>query len=89
VDKERLEEKLNVDNCSWLIQSSSIDYTRTINLTILGEISAGQREDIIDARDLGENIEILRTLAPGNDSQYWLSGLTAIAWSPIFCTRTS
>ena len=63
MDKERLEEKLIVvDNCSGLIQSPTIDYTRTINITILGEISDGPREDIIDTRDLGENIELPRSL---------------------------
>lgn len=52
------------DSRSWLIQYPTIDYTRTINLTILGEISAGQREHIEDFRHLGENIELPRSLLP-------------------------
>lgn len=69
--KEKLEQRMKVvDSKTGLIQSPTIDYTRTITLPISGEISAGPREDIVDCRDLGETIEIPRTLAPGNDSQY-------------------
>ncbi|MDD3524030.1 MAG: S24 family peptidase [Candidatus Cloacimonetes bacterium] len=69
--KERLEQKMKVvDSKTGLIQSPTVDYTRTITLPISGEISAGPREHIVDCRDLGETIEIPRTLAPGNDSQY-------------------
>jgi len=69
--KERLEEKLKVvDSRSGLIQAPTIDYTRTVSLTILGEISAGPREDILDLRDLGENIEIPRSLIPGRPDNY-------------------
>jgi hypothetical protein len=53
-----------------LIQAPTIDYTRTIILQILGEISAGPREDIRDARDLGENIELARSLLPGSADNY-------------------
>jgi hypothetical protein len=63
--KERLEDNLKVvDSRTGIIQAPTIDYTRTVNLTILGEISAGPREDIIDARDLCENIELPRSLLP-------------------------
>ena len=69
--KERLEEKLKVvDSKTGLIQAPTIDYTRTINLTILGEISAGPREDVVDLRDLGENIELPRSLLPGRPDNY-------------------
>lgn len=69
--KERLEEKLKVvDSKTGLIQAPTIDYTRTIILQILGEISAGPREDIRDARDLGENIELARSLLPGSADNY-------------------
>jgi SOS-response transcriptional repressor LexA len=69
--KDKLEEKLKVvDSRTGLIQAPTIDYTRTVNLTILGEISAGPREDIIDARDLGENIELPRSLLPGRADNY-------------------
>ncbi|MDD2229684.1 MAG: S24 family peptidase [Candidatus Cloacimonetes bacterium] len=69
--KEKLEQRMKVvDSKTGLIQSPTIDYTRTITLPISGEISAGPREDIVDCRDLGETIEIPRTLAPGSDSQY-------------------
>ena len=69
--KERLEDKLKVvESRTGLIQGPTIDYTRTVNLTILGEISAGPREDIIDARDLGENIELPRSLLPGRADNY-------------------
>ena len=38
--KERLEEKLKVvDSKTGLIQAPKIDYTRTVNLTIIGDIS--------------------------------------------------
>ncbi len=47
--KDKLEENLKVvDSRTGLIQAPTIDYTRTVNLTILGEISVGPREDIID-----------------------------------------
>jgi SOS-response transcriptional repressor LexA len=69
--KERLEEKLKVvDSKTGLIQSPTIDYTRTVNLTIIGDISAGPREHIIDCRDLGENIELPRSLLPGQTDKY-------------------
>lgn len=69
--KERLEEKLKVvDSKTGLIQSPTIDYTRTVNLTIIGDISAGPREDIIDCRDLGENLELPRSLLPGQTDKY-------------------
>lgn len=69
--KEKLEQRMKVvDSKTGLIQSPTIDYTRTILLPISGEISAGPREHIVDCRDLGETIEIPRTLAPGSDSQY-------------------
>ena len=69
--KERLEEKLKVvDSKTGLIQAPTIDYTRTVNLTIIGDISAGPREDIIDCRDLGENIELPRSLLPGHTDKY-------------------
>jgi phage repressor protein C with HTH and peptisase S24 domain len=69
--KEKLEQRMKVvDSKTGLIQSPTIDYTRTIILPISGEISAGPREDIVDCRHLGETIEVPRTLAPGNDSQY-------------------
>ncbi len=69
--KERLEEKLKVvDSKTGLIQSPTIDYTRTVNLTIIGDISAGPREDVIDCRDLGENLELPRSLLPGQTDKY-------------------
>jgi len=69
--KERLEDKLKVvESRTGLIQGPTIDYTRTVNLTILGEISAGPREDIIDCRDLGENLELPRSLLPGHTDKY-------------------
>jgi len=69
--KERMEEKLKVvDSKTGLIQSPTIDYTRTVNLTIIGDISAGPREHIIDCRDLGENIELPRSLLPGQTDKY-------------------
>ena len=69
--KERLEEKLKVvDSRTGLIQAPTIDYTRTINLQMLGEISAGPREHIEDLRHLGETIEVPRTLLPGNFNNY-------------------
>ena len=69
--KERLEEKLKVvDSKTGLIQAPTIDYTRTVNLTIIGDISAGPREDIIDCRDLGENLELPRSLLPGQTDKY-------------------
>ena len=69
--KERLEEKLKVvDSKTGLIQAPTIDYTRTVNLTIIGDISAGPREHIIDCRDLGENIELPRSLLPGQSDKY-------------------
>ena len=69
--KERLEEKLRVvDSKTGLIQAPTIDYTRTVNLTIIGDISAGPREDIIDCRDLGENLELPRSLLPGQTDKY-------------------
>ena len=69
--KERLEEKLRVvDSKTGLIQAPTIDYTRTVNLTIIGDISAGPREDIIDCRDLGENLELPRSLLPGHTDKY-------------------
>lgn len=69
--KERLEEKLKVvDSKTGLIQAPTIDYTRTVNLTIIGDISAGPREDIIDCRDLGENIELPRSLLLGQTDKY-------------------
>ena len=69
--KERLEEKLKVvDSKTGLIQAPTIDYTRTVNLTIIGDISAGPREHIIDCRDLGENIELPRSLLPGQTDKY-------------------
>jgi len=69
--KERLEEKLKVvDSKTGLIQAPTIDYTRTVNLTIIGDISAGPREDIIDCRDLGESLELPRSLLPGHTDKY-------------------
>jgi SOS-response transcriptional repressor LexA len=69
--KERLEEKLRVvDSKTGLIQAPTIDYTRTVNLTIIGDISAGPREHIIDCRDLGETIELPRSLLPGQSDKY-------------------
>lgn len=69
--KEKLEQRMKVvDSKTGLIQSPTIDYTRTITLPIAGEISAGPREDVIDYRDSGETVEIPRTLAPGNDTNY-------------------
>ncbi len=69
--KEKLEKRMQmVDTKTGLIQSPTIDYTRTITLPIVGEISAGPREHIVDCRDLGETVEVPRTLAPGNDSNY-------------------
>lgn len=69
--KERLEEKLKVvDSKTGLIQAPTIDYTRTVNLTIIGDISAGPREHIIDCRDLGETIELPRSLLPGQSDKY-------------------
>jgi len=69
--KERLEEKLKVvDSKTGLIQAPTVDYTRTVNLTIIGDISAGPREHIIDCRDLGENIELPRSLLPGQSDKY-------------------
>lgn len=69
--KERLEEKLKVvDSKTGLIQAPTVDYTRTVNLTIIGDISAGPREHIIDCRDLGENIELPRSLLPGQTDKY-------------------
>ena len=69
--KEKLEQRMKVvDSKTGLIQSPTIDYTRTITLPIVGEISAGQREDVIDCRSLGETVEVPRTLAPGNDNNY-------------------
>jgi SOS-response transcriptional repressor LexA len=69
--KEKLEQRMKVvDSKTGLIQSPTIDYTRTITLPIVGEISAGPREHIVDCRDLGETVEVPRTLAPGNDSNY-------------------
>lgn len=69
--KERLEEKLKVvDSKTGLIQAPTIDYTRTVNLTIIGDISAGPREDIIDCRDLGESLELPRSLLPGQTDKY-------------------
>ncbi|MDD2229311.1 MAG: XRE family transcriptional regulator [Candidatus Cloacimonetes bacterium] len=69
--KERLEEKMKVvDSQTGLVQSPTIDYTRTISLQILGEIAAGPREHIEDLRHLGENIEIPRSLLPGNFANY-------------------
>jgi SOS-response transcriptional repressor LexA len=69
--KERLEQKMKVvDSKTGLIQSPTVDYTRTITLPISGEISAGPREHIVDCRHLGETVEVPRTLAPGSDSNY-------------------
>ena len=69
--KEKLEQRMKVvDSKTGLIQSPTIDYTRTITLPIVGEISAGPREDVIDCRSLGETVEVPRTLAPGNDHNY-------------------
>ena len=69
--KERLEEKLRVvDSKTGLIQAPTIDYTRTVNLTIIGDISAGPREHIEDFRRLGESVEIPRNLVPGNTDKY-------------------
>ncbi len=69
--KEKLEQRMKVvDSKTGLIQSPTIDYTRTITLPIVGEISAGPREDVIDCRSLGETVEVPRTLAPGNDNNY-------------------
>ena len=69
--KEKLEQRMKVvDSKTGLIQSPTIDYTRTITLPIVGEISAGPREDIIDCRSLGETVEVPRTLEPGNDNNY-------------------
>ncbi|NLW18951.1 MAG: helix-turn-helix domain-containing protein [Candidatus Cloacimonetes bacterium] len=69
--KERLEQKLKVvDSRTGLIEAPTIDYTRTVNYTILGEIAAGPREHIADFRRLGESIEIPRTLVPGNIDKY-------------------
>ncbi len=69
--KEKLEQRMKVvDSKTGLIQSPTIDYTRTITLPIVDEISAGPREDVIDCRSLGETVEVPRTLAPGNDNNY-------------------
>lgn len=69
--KDKLEQRMKVvDSKTGLIQSPTIDYTRTITLPIVGEISAGPREDVIDCRSLGETVEVPRTLAPGNDNNY-------------------
>ncbi len=69
--KQRLEEKMKVvDSQTGLIKSPTVDYTRTVKMLIVGEISAGPREHIDDLRHLGESIEIPRTLIPGNSDQY-------------------
>lgn len=69
--KDRLEQKMKVvDVQTGLIKSPTVDYTRTVNMLIVGEISAGPREHITDLRRLGESIEIPRTLIPGNSDQY-------------------
>ncbi len=69
--KEKLEQRIKVvDSKTGLIQPPTIDYTRTITLPIVGEISAGPREDVIDCRSLGETIEVPRTLAPKNEANY-------------------
>ncbi len=69
--KERLEQKLKiVDSKTGLIEAPTIDYTRTVNFSILGEISAGPREHIEDFRRLGESVEIPRNLVPGNTDKY-------------------
>jgi len=69
--KEQLQKNLGkVNSKTGLIETPAIDYTRTINLTILGEISAGPREDVVDLRDLGENIELPRSLLPGRPDNY-------------------
>ncbi len=69
--KEKLEQQMKVvDVKTGLIQSPTIDYTRTITLPISGEISAGPREHIVDCRSLGETIDVPKMLAPGIESQY-------------------
>jgi SOS-response transcriptional repressor LexA len=69
--KERLEQKLKVvDSRTGLIEAPTIDYIRTVNFTIHGEISAGPREHIEDFRRLGESVEIPRSLVPGNTDKY-------------------
>ena len=69
--KERLEENLKViDSRTGLIETPTIDYTRTITLPILGDISAGPREDIFDLRDLGEHIEVPRSLLSSRQDNY-------------------
>jgi SOS-response transcriptional repressor LexA len=64
--KEQLQKTSEkVNSKTGLIETPAIDYTRTITLPILGEISAGPRDHIYDLRNLGENIEIPRSLILG------------------------
>lgn len=69
--KEQLQKNLGkVNSKTGLIETPAIDYTRTITLPILGEISAGPRDHIYDLRNLGENIEIPRSLILGTPDKY-------------------
>lgn len=69
--KDRMTERMKVvDSKTGLIESPTIDYTRTVNMTIIGDISAGAREDVVDCRSLGEIIELPRTLIPKSIDKY-------------------
>ena len=69
--KEKLDERIKViDAKTGLVQTETIDYTRTAILPISGFIAAGPREDITDMRNFGETIEVPRSLIPGGDSKY-------------------
>ncbi len=69
--KDKLDKTVAVaDDKTGLINSPTVDYTRTITLQILGEISAGTREHIEDFRHLGDNIELPRYLLPGRPDKY-------------------
>jgi len=69
--KEKLDKTIGVvDDKTGLVNSPTVDYTRTITLQILGEIAAGPREHIEDLRHLGDYIELPRTLLPGIPDKY-------------------
>jgi len=69
--KDQLQKHIGKVNAkTGLIEAPAIDYARTVTLPILGEISAGARDHIYDLRNLGENIEIPRSLLIGSVDKY-------------------
>lgn len=81
--KEQLQKSvIEVNTKTGLIEPASIKYTRTILLPILGEISAGARDHIYDLRNLGENIEIPRSLLVGSPDKYMTFGVNGHSMEP-------